>query len=213
MRNHTSIYALLAGFILVLFLAQTAGAMLPCGNQLWPRFFYSGFDNGSTEGFVKYPPSAWGPGNGNQSFECQDLGAGTWVLAWVGNGFGWTDHIFQASVQFKEGTLNNLGIIYHLQDPMNYYLFMLSDGQTASLMLNRNGTILRTESVGFTYSTDQWYVLRVEVQGTQHTARINGQVVLSWTDSTLQFGTGGLVARGTRAWFDNVFSIMRVSLP
>jgi len=209
MRSHKPIYALLAGFVLALFLTQVAGAMLPCGNQLWPRFFYSGFDNGDTSGFVKYPPSAWGPGNGNRSYECQDLGSSTWVLSWVENGFGWTDHIFQASVQFKEGTLNNLGLIYHFQNPTNYYLFMLSDAQTASLMLNRNGTILRTESVPFTYSPDQWYVLRVEVQGNLHTARINGQVVLSWNDSTLHYGSAGLVARGTRAWFDNVISIMR----
>lgn len=204
---------LFVGILIALFLVQTVGAMLPCAGQLWPRFFYSGFENGFTGGFVPYPPDAWGPGNSNRSYEVQDMGIDNWCLSWVENGFFWTNHILQASVQYRGGVSNNVGLIYHLQNPNNYYLFVLSEGNTASLMVCVNGTIVRAESTTYDYQPDNWYVLRVEVQGSEHTARVNGVPVLTWTDSTFMYGTGGLVARGSNAWFDNVISILRPSLP
>lgn len=199
--------------LLFLGTVHVAEASLPCALSLWPHLFYSGFEDGNTEGFVKYPPAAWGPGNNNTAFEVQDIGCDTWALAWIVTGFMWTDHLLQASVQFKEGTCNNLGLLYHLQNPDNFYLFVLSEGNSASLLRMQNGEIDRAQSVEYLYEPDRWYVLRVDVTGAVHRAMVNGVPVLEWEDSTFPQGTGGLAARGTRAWFDNVTSLIRPSLP
>jgi len=103
--------------------------------------------------------------------------------------------------------------MYHFQNPSNFYLFMLSDGQTASLLRMCNGTIDRSQSVAFAYQPDRWYVMRINASGARHRAFVNGVQVLEWDDTLLTRGTGGLIARGTRAWFDNVTGLIRPSPP
>ncbi len=208
--KHSRAFFLSLGVLLIAsVMIQTAQAELPRANQIWPRFYYCGFEQAGAEGLVTTPPGAWGLGNGDRSLEVEELASNVWALAWVENGFGWTDHILQASVQYKGGEGNELGLVYRLQDPDNFYLFTLNDGASATLSLCVNGAIVRSESAAFAYSSDQWYVLRVEAQGDLHSARINGVEVIAWTDNTFQMGTGGLAARGTWGWFDNVFSISR----
>ena len=211
--RHRKTIGLLLFTLLALALLPPSEAMRPCANQLWPLFFYSGFDNGDTEGFILYPPTAWLPENGNTVLASQDNGCTDWVAAWLMDGFLWTDYILQASVQYKNGTCNNLGLMYRMRNLTQYYLFVLRDGTTASLIRYTNGVPDREESVPYAYQPDRWYVLRVEVAGDEHTAHVNGVPVLSWTDSGCPQGTGGLVAKGTHAWFDGVFVIVRPPLP
>ncbi len=203
---------LLAVLVTAAALTPPVPAAMPCAGQILPMLFYSGFEGGSLEGFVLYPQTAWIPGNANTALECITMGTGQWNLAWIIQGFGWTDHNLQASVRFLEGA-NNLGVVFRFRQPGDFYLFVLSGGNTASLMRSVGGVIDRVESVPYTYQTDRWYVLRMELVGNLHKAYVNGLPVLSWTDSTHPMGSGGVAAKDTRAWFDNVTSLVRPSMP
>lgn len=194
--------------VLLAFGGGVAQADLPCALNFWPHLFSTGFENGNLDGFIRTPSGGWAPGNNNTAIESQDLGPTSWCRAWIITGFNWTDHLLQASVQYKSG-VNECGLIYHFQDPNNYYLFTLSAGTTATLSRCVSGVIDRTQATSFAYLPDRWYVLRIEVSGAVHRASVNGLPVLEWTDSIFTRGTGGLAARGTRAWFDNVTSLIR----
>ncbi|MBD3235229.1 MAG: hypothetical protein GF330_00805 [Candidatus Eisenbacteria bacterium] len=199
---------LLAIPLLLPFVALTAEADPPCALSFWPHLFYTGFEDGVIEGLVRTPEEAWGPGNNNTALEVQDMGPDTWCKAWIVTGFNWYDHVLQASVQYKEGA-NELGLLYHFQDPSNYYAFMLRNGDEACLMRCVNGEVDRVETAPCSYEPDRWYVLRVETAGALHCAWVNGDPVLMWSDSGFDHGTGGLMARNTRAWFDNVTGLIR----
>lgn len=211
--RHRKTIGLLLFTLLFLALVPPSDALPPCAVQLWSRFCYSGFDNGSTEGFFLQPPYAWQPENGNTALAALDIGCADWVYARWMEGHLWTDYIWQASVQFKDGSCNNLGLVYRMRDPTQFYLFVLQDGTTASLIRFMNSVQDRIESVPYAYEPNRWYVLRVETAGDVHTACVNGVRVLSWTDSGIPQGTGGVAAKGTHAWFDNVFGITRPPLP
>ncbi len=203
---------LLAAYAAAIVLVSPAAAVQPCGGQIWPMFFYSGFEGGNLEGFVLHPQDGWVAGNNESALESIDLGTGSWSLAWVENGFGWTNHILQSSVQFLEGS-SEMGLVYRFANPSNYYLFILSGGDTASFMRCVGGTIDRVDSVPYTYQSGRWYVLRLELVGDQHQAYVNGVPIHSWNDATFTMGTGGVAAKDTRAWFDNVTSVMRPIMP
>jgi len=212
MRPHKIIALLLFAFLCFALAPPTQG-MRPCANQVWPRFFYSGFDNGDTEDFIPSPRNAWQPGNGNTCYESLDIGCQNWVYSWFRDGFLYTDYILQASMQYKGGACNRLGLLYRMREPSGCYLFVLQDGTTASLIRYTNNVPDRIQSVPYTYVPDRWYVLRVEVAGTGHTAYVNGVPVLSWTDTSFLQGTGGLCAEGTHAWFDNFIVLLRPPMP
>jgi hypothetical protein len=212
MRSRKAIGLIFLG-LLLLALAPPADAMHPCANQLWPRFFYSGFDNGNTEGFIFVPPTGWQADVPHNCLASLDTGCQSWVRAWLMDGFLWTDYILQASVQYLSGTCNQLGLTYRMRDQNNFYLFVLQDGTTASLIRYTNNVPDRTLSVPYAYLPDRWYVLRVQVAGPLHTACVNGVPVLSWTDNSILQGSGGLVAKGTHGWFDGVFVIVQPPLP
>lgn len=202
--------AWLAGLLLLVG-AESSLALEPCFTQIKPRLFYSGFENGDLSGLVKSPPAGWIAGNDNSALESVDLGCGTTNLTWAMSGFAWGDYAFQTCVQRKGGACNDLGIVYRLQNPTHYYAFVLSDGTTAALKRWNGAGFDRIESVPFAYLADRWYVLRVQAVGAEHTAYINGQPVLSWTDATFLTGTAGSYARGTRGWFDNMISLLGVN--
>ncbi|MBD3335656.1 MAG: hypothetical protein GF355_09085 [Candidatus Eisenbacteria bacterium] len=207
-RKHVPIPA--AALLLLGFAAQ---GMLPCGVSFMPILFYSGFDQGNTEGFIPYPMDAWGPGNNDSAYEVQDVGCDLWAMSWMSTGFQWSDYILSASMQFKEGTCNNLGLIFRFQNPDNYYRFFLSDGTTATLECVQGGVVTRSESAPYAYGPDYWHVLRVELEGSSCVAVVNTETVLTWDDATFLTGTGGVTAKGTRAWFDNTISLIANNPP
>ena len=212
--KHRSTILLSIAVLTILAVTSVAQAFYPNGHEIWPYYFYTGFTGGSLAGMVAYPQDGWGAGNEGDCVESLDLASGQWSLLWVENGFGWGDHIIQASMQHIDGSDNALGLVYHFRNPNNYYLFVLTGGNTASVYCYENGTLSLIDSQDFDYISDEWMVLRMEVStdtfGDQyHQARINGNFVLACTDNTHRYGTGGVAARNTHAWFDNVRALSR----
>ncbi len=199
----------LLGIALFFGVVHAATAMEPCADQLWPRFFYSGFTNGYMGGLVRMPVDMWVPGNGDTCLESLDNGGSDWCLAYASSGTSWTDTILQACVQHKGGGSNEFGLVYRLSNPGNYYLFVLSGLTTAKLIKCEDGVYTELASEPYSYSSNTWYTMRVEMQGDEHKACVNGLPVITATDGTHTQGTGGCAAMGTNVWFDNLFSILR----
>lgn len=177
-----------------------------------PPLFYTGFEGGVTTGMDPHPPSAWGPGNAGRAYECQDWGD-EWIYSLVETGYQWGIHIFQAALYYLEGTQNCLGLIFHAQDLENHYLVVLHDGSTCTLYVREEGVLTELATAPYAYDPEHWYALRIEAAShpydTPHLkVSINGERLINIADQTHLHGTSGLAAKGTRAWFDNVVSLL-----
>lgn len=195
-------------------------ALDPWFDHIYPRYFFSGFEQSDTEGFFPTPTDAWYVENGN-TYAVEDLGCDTPAHSWVQSGFVWFDYILQVSVQERaeiplgtpirdlgsRGDCSAVGIHFRRTDFDNYYMFVLRGGDEAVLLRVQDGVVDRELSVPYTYSANRWYVLRVKVEGDHILGYVNGRPTIEWNDDTHVRGTGGATAWGTEAWFDNVISM------
>jgi len=195
---------------MLLLVGMASADMDPTGKQLWPQYFYAGYDDGSAPGLINRPPEAWACGPGG-TYEVSDIGCDQMALAWASSGMMWTDYVLSTCVNWEEGgSCDGVGIVYRLQNPEKYYLFLVKDGNMAYLTRYDAGEAVRSDSAECEVLPDTWYVLRVEVLGDVHTAYINGVEILSFSDPAPEGwfrGTGGLAAMGARAYFDNTICL------
>jgi hypothetical protein len=103
------------------------------------------------------------------------------------------------------------GIIFRMKDSRNYYMFRLAgeegavvgkmvDGEWFDLCNPRVRDFLTGSRIGF--RADNWYRLRVDVEGQQITAYIDDEPVCRVTDKTFILGSAGVVTFKTPADFD-----------
>ncbi|MDG0791549.1 DUF1080 domain-containing protein [Cohnella ginsengisoli] len=121
----------------------------------------------------------------------------------------WTNYTYKAMLKFKSGTTYDAGMLFRVTDTNNMYkLGIVTNGTTGTLsLLKRSGgtwTTLATTSQ--TVNTEKWYSLSVDARGDTFTVSLNGNNVLTATDSTFASGAVGFSANnGTKVQFDDAW--------
>ncbi|MEQ9609798.1 MAG: metallophosphoesterase, partial [Kiloniellaceae bacterium] len=134
------------------------------------------------------------------------LRKGTYALYDDAAAYDWADYAFETTFQASDA--GGLGLLFHYQDPDNYYkleldsedrfvqLTVLVDGIEQSLMLTRNG-----------FSLDSAHQLRVEVRDSQIQAWLDGMALFAEPieERSIASGTVALYSWGTAGVsFDDV---------
>ncbi|WP_340116978.1 metallophosphoesterase, partial [Pelagibius sp. 7325] len=134
------------------------------------------------------------------------LRKGTYALYDDAAAYDWADYAFETTFQASDA--GGLGVLFHYQDPDNYYkleldsddrfvqLTVLVDGIEQSLMLSRNS-----------FSLDSEHTLKVEVQDNRIQAWLDGMALFAEPieDRSISKGTVALYSWGTAGvTFDDV---------
>jgi len=130
----------------------------------------------------------------------------------IAGNVNWTDYIFQVKVKFNlpPGTppVGGANLFFRFQNESNYYFLFLSEDKDEMRLYKRIGGVEEQvgSSIAVTLTENQWYDVRVSVQG---------QVINVWVDGTQYFIdqesggnlTSGAIGVGTKRYgcsFDDV---------
>lgn len=112
----------------------------------------------------------------------------------------WSNYSVEAKVR-PLSKLDMAGIVFRYHHNRHYYLFSLSDGNKARLRIRlpietgyRQAAWKDLGEIVFPYETKGYYTLRVENEGPNIRAYIDGKLVLQATDSEIQKGKAGITA-------------------
>jgi hypothetical protein len=126
------------------------------------------------------------------------------TLAVYRKGLAWTD--YSVSLSLRSPDNHDLGVVFRYQDANNYYRFSWN-GQTGvrRLMVCRNGRFTVLASDVQAYGRGTTYAVQVKAQGPVLEVEVDGEMILSTTDTTLASGTFGLYSSGNRgSAFDDI---------
>lgn len=118
----------------------------------------------------------------------------------------WTDQSVQARVKplaFAGGS-EFVAVLARVQNNTNYYYATLRNANKVEIKKMVSGSATLLASASFTVNTNTWYTLRLEVQGTNLRALINGSQYLSVSDSQFASGRVGLATYNGSASFDDL---------
>jgi hypothetical protein len=163
-------------------------------------------DEGTLEG-----PSKWILNNGqlvqqSNIYGGNDAGSdpvkpGTFVYA---GSPSWNNYEFSASLMSQDD--DAIGVMFRYQNRQNYYRFSM-DRQRSYRRLTKvvNGvtTILAQDAVP--YVLNQWYAVKVDVNGSSIQVSVNGVLLFNVTDNSIAWGKIALYCWGNvGSYFDNV---------
>lgn len=154
-------------------------------------------------------PSVWKVQNGRlvPYSDAQDLPS-MYTTALVGGEASWRDYSVSAAAYVREN--DEVGVVARAS-AAGYYIFKLfPKGQKPTMALLRydaatghSQVLASAEGGGF--ELEQWYTLRLLVQGETLKAYVGGQEVLSARDATLASGRAGVAAYAANGVeFDNL---------
>ena len=137
-----------------------------------------------------------GSSNGTEPYE-----PGTYAL----NGeVNWTDYTVNLKLRSRDD--DGIGIMFRYQDPDNYYLFSMGKQRNYRTITKKVDGVV-TELAGDTvpYSMNQWYEVRIEVQGNTIKAYLDDTLLFDVQDDSLVSGKIGLYSWGnTGSDFDDI---------
>lgn len=158
---------------------------------------------------------AWTTGSGwsvvvDGSNVYQQASASSSIRASAAGDVGWTDVRFEARVkvlEFTTGSSSNVAALFaRYGSTTRYYaVVLIEDGRIAirKRCCGSSQTTLGTP-VNRSITTDTWYDLGIEVEGTTIRALLNGSVVIESNDSDIDAGRIALGTVNTSAVFDDV---------
>lgn len=130
------------------------------------------------------------------------------------NGLNLTDCIIETQLRFTDLVGYEGGIVFRYSDNAHYYAFQIGHEYDHMEIITYDasnpdyGNYAKRAFIQPLYGNNSIpidrnvnYTLRIEIQGTNFNAYLNGQSVLSWTDNTYSCGLIGLRARGCRCRF------------
>jgi pectate lyase len=121
-------------------------------------------------------------------------------------GSAWGNQTVQARVKpLAFGNSSRfVGVLARAQTMTSYYYLALTGGGQVVLGERSSGTHATLASAATSVSTGTWYTLRLEAFGSQLRGFVNGQQLVSATDSSLATGRAGLVTLFASGSFDDV---------
>jgi hypothetical protein len=96
------------------------------------------------------------------------------------------------------------GLVARYIDANNYYYITVRNSNTIQLKKIVNGVVTTLGSASLAVALNRNYALRLEAQGEQLRAFVDGRLVLSAFDNALTRGRPGIAMYRTRADYDNV---------
>lgn len=126
--------------------------------------------------------------------------------AWSLHSSSWTDQVVEVSVKplAFNGTNRPVSVYARFTDSNNHYYVALRSNNTIELKKKVGGTVTTLQSTGLTVSTGAWYDVRLEAVGTTLKAYVNGNLLLTATDSDLASGTVAVGSYAASARFDDL---------
>lgn len=131
------------------------------------------------------------------------------------DGTEWTDHTLEAKVRVDDGHWG--GIVFRAQNEFEYYVYLICPKENKSeLWRHRRSTAFNDgfeardeiehdiEPIGLTITRNEWFTLRVAVEGSRIAVAINGIEQGVFFDSTYPVGKVGVWTWDTQASFDDV---------
>jgi pectate lyase len=118
----------------------------------------------------------------------------------------WSNYTVQARVKALSfnGSDRFVALLARAQSATSYYYLTLRSGNTVQLKKLANGSSTTLSSTSFTVTTNTWYTVRIEVDGTTLRGFVNGTLVSTATDSQFATGRAGLATFNASASFDDV---------
>jgi len=167
------------------------------------------FDNDATD---------WTPANGSWEVEegiyKQTMRYGEAQKALV-DGTEWTDHTLEAKVRVDDGHWG--GIVFRAQNEFEYYVYLICPKENKSeLWRHKRSTAFKDgfeardeiehdiEPIGLTITRNEWFTLRVVVEGNRIAVAINDIEQGVFVDDTYPVGKVGVWTWDTQASFDDV---------
>lgn len=110
----------------------------------------------------------------------------------------WEDYAVTTALSFN--LHHSGGVVLRSKGHRRYYAALLSNGDTAAIIMRRNGEIKVLSSVPFRYEEDRLYQLRFLAKGNELTLMIDGACVLKTADLERNYcrgAAGFIVEQGT----------------
>lgn len=122
-------------------------------------------------------------------------------------GAPWTDYTYEARTRLPfNNTSENAGIVFRVKDQENFYMYRI-DASKSQLQLYKviAGALTLVSETSFTPVKNQWYTLKVTVQGNTVKGYVDGQLKTTWSNPNTELTSGGAGFRTTSAgiWFDD----------
>jgi len=133
----------------------------------------------------------YGPENGN--------GGLSWYDA------SWSNYTYEARIKFPEGASNDAAIIFLWQNEDNWYGFRVKDGLARIFGFEGGGERDGLASAYVAINPDQWYTMRIVLQGNTVQAYLDGNPVLEYNE--LKWSSGAIGVQndgGPLVYFDDI---------
>lgn len=120
----------------------------------------------------------------------------------------WTDYVYQADVKVPISNAN-AGLVFRVLDNKNFYMYRLN-ATTQKLELYKcvDGVMALVSSTAYKAVSNQWYTLKVIVQGNTIIGYVDGERKVEWTNPAAELPSGRIGFRTTSAdaSFDNALA-------
>lgn len=160
------------------------------------------FEGGVATGWTEIPnhlnsTSAWSVSGG--VYDSSSFGGG----AFIGD-TSWEKYTAETRIRFPEGATNDAGLLFRYQDLNNWYQFRLRDG-LIRIISRINGEIddaVQSDTVSVV--PNEWYRLKVEVDGQNVKAYLNDQLIFDYSGLQLVQGAVGYLDDGVHVQYDDL---------
>lgn len=124
-------------------------------------------------------------------------------------GSSWSNYTYQAEAKLPIANAN-AGILFRVQDAGNYYMYRINAAaQKLELYKCVNQVLTLVSDTAFTANPNQWYTIKVAVQGNSIKGYVNGALKTEWTNPVTELTSGKIGFRTTSAnvSYDNVIVV------
>ncbi|WP_168120407.1 family 16 glycoside hydrolase [Paenibacillus sp. HB172176] len=156
--------------------------------------FNDNFEDGNSTG--------WSSASGSWSVTTDGtkvLNQNNSTTALITAGDAWTDYVYEAKAKMPIANAN-AGIVFRVQNADNYYMYRInSSNQKLELYKAVNGQLTLESSTSFAAQPNQWYAIKIFVQGNTIKGYVDGALKTEWTNPITELTTGKIGFRTTSA--------------
>jgi hypothetical protein len=180
----------------------TVALLLPAAAQA--QLFSDNFNDGNASGWTTTSGSWSVATDGTPVYRVGANGGN--VRSNTGNS-AWTNYSVQARIKplgFSSTSVRWASLFGRYRDTGNYYYVALQNDNVLRLRKFVSSSSTTLAERAFTVSTNTWYTVRLDMNGSNLQVFVNGALQLSATDSAFPSGRIGVGGYGTSASFDDV---------
>ncbi|WP_256975636.1 family 16 glycoside hydrolase [Paenibacillus sp. MY03] len=156
--------------------------------------FSDDFEDGNTTGWTSSSGS-WSVTADGSKVLTQAASAAAITTA----GDPWTDYAYQAEVKMPISNAN-AGLLFRVQDANNYYMYRINAAtQVVELYKSVNQVLTLVASAPFAARANQWYTVKVFIEGNTVKGYVNGALMTEWTNPVTELTAGKIGFRTTSA--------------